>query len=117
MINQRSLFFNIDWVIIFIYLALCIIGWFNIHAAVYDSNNPSIIDLDTNYGKQLIFIISAVIIGFAILLLDGKFFNTFSPVFYGISIVLLILVLIIGRNVGGNQAWIPIGSHRLRVSI
>lgn len=114
--NQRGLFFNVDWFIILTYLVLCIIGWFNIHAAVYDPNNPSIIDLDTNYGKQLIFIISAVIIGFVILLLDSKFFNTFSPVFYGISILLLILVLIIGRNVGGNQAWIPIGSFRLQPS-
>lgn len=114
--NQRGLFFNVDWFIILTYLVLCVIGWFNIHAAVYDPNNPSIIDLDTNYGKQLIFIISAVIIGFAILLLDSKFFNTFSPIFYGISIFLLILVLIIGRNVGGNQAWIPIGSFRLQPS-
>ncbi len=114
--NQRSLFFNVDWFIILTYVTLCIIGWFNIHAAVYDPMNPSIIDLDTNYGKQLIFIISAFIIGFAILLFDNKFFNTFSPVFYGITILLLILVLIIGRNVGGNQAWIPIGSFRLQPS-
>ena len=114
--NQRSIFFNADWIIILIYLTLCIIGWFNIHAAVYDPLNPSIIDLDTNYGKQLIFIISAIIIGFTILLLDGKFFSTFSPIFYGITIFLLILVLIIGRNVGGNQAWIPIGSFRLQPS-
>ena len=114
--NQHSLFFNVDRFIILSYLTLCIIGCFNIHAAVYDPMNPSIIDLDTNYGKQLIFIISAFIIGFAILLFDNKFFNTFSPVFYGITILLLILVLIIGRNVGGNQAWIPIGSFRLQPS-
>ncbi|MES2873029.1 MAG: rod shape-determining protein RodA [Bacteroidota bacterium] len=114
--NQRSLFFNVDWFIILTYLALCIIGWFNIHAAVYDADNPSIVDLDTNYGKQLIFIVSAVIIGFVILLLDGKFFNSFSPIFYGITLLLLVLVLIVGRNVGGNQAWIPIGSFRLQPS-
>ncbi|MEJ7694891.1 rod shape-determining protein RodA [Daejeonella sp.] len=114
--NQRSVFFNVDWFIILTYLALCIIGWFNIHAAVYDAENPSIIDLDTNYGKQLIFIISAVIIGFVILLLEGKFFTAFSPVFYGVTLVLLVLVLVIGRNVGGNQAWIPIGSFRLQPS-
>ena len=114
--NQRSLFFNVDWPIILTYITLCIIGWFNIHAAVYDPSNPSIIDLDTNYGKQFFFIISAFIIGLAILLLDGRFFNTFSPIFYGITILLLILVLIIGRNVGGNQAWIPIGSFRLQPS-
>ena len=114
--NQRSLFFNVDWPIILTYITLCIIGWFNIHAAVYDPSNPSIIDLDTNYGKQFFFIISAFIIGLAILLLDGRFFNTFSPIFYGITILLLILVLIIGRNVGGNQAWIPIGNFRLQPS-
>ena len=114
--NQRSLFFNVDWFLILTYITLCIIGWFNIHAAVYDLDHPSIVDLDTNYGKQLIFIISAVVIGFVILLLDGKFFITFSPVLYGITIILLILVLIIGRNVGGNQAWIPIGSFRLQPS-
>lgn len=114
--NQRSLFFNVDWFVILTYLTLCVIGWFNIHAAVYDPENPSIIDLDTNYGKQLIFIISAVIIGFTILILDSKFFNAFSPIFYGITILLLILVLIVGRNVGGNQAWIPIGSFRLQPS-
>jgi rod shape determining protein RodA len=114
--NQRSVFFNVDWFLILTYITLCIIGWFNIHAAVYDLDNPSIVDLDTNYGKQLIFIISAVVIGFIILLLDGKFFITFSSVLYGITIILLILVLIIGRNVGGNQAWIPIGSFRLQPS-
>lgn len=114
--NQRSLFFNVDWPIILTYITLCIIGWFNIHAAVYDPSNPSIIDLDTNYGKQFFFIISAFIIGLAILLLDGRFFNTFSPIFYGITVLLLILVLIIGRNVGGNQAWIPIGNFRLQPS-
>src|SRR5699024_1101687 len=27
-----------------------------------------------------------------------------------------IIVLVIGRNVGGNQAWIPIGSFRLQPS-
>jgi rod shape determining protein RodA len=116
MINQRSLFFNIDWIIIFIYLSLCIIGWFNIHAAVFNPLHPSIIDLNTNYGKQFLFIIVAIIVGAIILLLDNKFFNAFSPIFYGITLILLVVVLFVGRNVGGNQAWIPIGSFRLQPS-
>ena len=114
--NQRSPFFNVDWIVILIFISLCIIGWFNIHAAVFNPEKPSIFNLDTNYGKQLIFIISAFILGWVILLMDSKFFNAFSPVFYGVTLILLILVLIIGRNVGGNQAWIPIGSFRLQPS-
>lgn len=114
--NQRSFFFNVDWFTVLIYMCLCTIGWFNIHAAVFDPLHPSIVDLSTNYGKQLIFIISALMLGFFILLLDGKFFSVFSPVFYGITLLLLMLVLVVGRNVGGNQAWIPIGSFRLQPS-
>jgi len=114
--NQRSFFFNIDWLTILIYLALCVIGWFNIHAAVYDPLHPSIVDMSTNYGKQFIFIITALLLGLVIILLDSKFFSTFSPVFYGITLLLLVVVLIVGRNVGGNQAWIPLGSFRLQPS-
>jgi len=114
--NQRSFLFNVDLTTIGIYLALCIIGWFNIHAAVYDPEHPSIVDMGTNYGKQFVFICSALVLGALILLLDGKFFTSFSPVFYGVTVLLLVVVLVVGRNVGGNQAWIPIGSFRLQPS-
>lgn len=114
--NQRSFLFNVDVTTIGIYLTLCIIGWFNIHAAVFDPENPSIFDLGTNYGKQLMFICSAVVLGAVILLLDSKFFTSLAPLFYGITVLLLVVVLVVGRNVGGNQAWIPIGSFRLQPS-
>ena len=116
MTNQRSFLFNVDLVTIGIYIALCVIGWFNIHGAVFDPENPNIYDLSTNYGKQFIFILSALILGVVILLLDSKFFTSLSLVFYISTILLLIAVLIVGRNVGGNQAWIPIGSFRLQPS-
>ncbi|MFD1255656.1 rod shape-determining protein RodA [Mucilaginibacter terrae] len=114
--NQRSFFFNVDWLTVLIYLCLCTVGWFNIHAAVFDDTHPNIIDLDTNYGKQFIFIITGIILGIVILLLDSRFFNGLAPVFYGGTVILLIIVLVVGRNVGGNQAWIPLGSFRLQPS-
>lgn len=107
--NQRSIFFNVDWITILLYLSLCVIGWINIHAAVYDPANPNLFDLSNNAGKQLLFIVAAILAGSVVLLLDSKFFNAFSPVFYGLTLFLLVLVLLIGRSVGGNQAWIPIG--------
>jgi rod shape determining protein RodA len=107
--SQRSFFFNVDWVTVFLYLALCAIGWFNIHAAVFDERHPSIIDGATNYGKQFIYIMVAVVAGMVILLLESRFFNALSPAFYVITVLLLLLVLVIGHNVGGNQAWINLG--------
>jgi rod shape determining protein RodA len=77
--NQRSFFFNVDWITVLIYLALCVIGWFNIHAAVFDENHRSILDLDTEYGKQFIFIVSALVIGTVILLLESRFLSALAP--------------------------------------
>jgi rod shape determining protein RodA len=107
--QQRSFFFNVDWVTVLIYLALCIIGWFNIHAAVFDDKHPSIIDTATNYGKQFIYINIAVVVAIIILLLESRFLTALAPAFYAITVLLLILVLVVGRNVGGNQAWINLG--------
>lgn len=107
--NQRSLFFNVDWFTVVLYLTLCVIGWFNIHSAIYDESHPSIIDLSTNYGKQFIYIVSAVVLAMIILLMEGRFFSALAPAVYVITMILLVLVLVIGRNVGGNQAWISLG--------
>jgi rod shape determining protein RodA len=114
--NKNNGFFShVDWITISLFLTLLTIGWFNINAAVYNPDQP-VINLDNNSGKQLIFIILAIVTAAVILLLDERFFYNFSPIFYGITILLLIIVLLVGRNVGGNQAWIPIGSFRLQPS-
>lgn len=114
--GEKSFFGRIDWFTILLWFTLCLIGWFNIYAAVYDPEQPSIFSMETNYGKQSIYIFTALVIGFSILIIDAKFFISASPLIYIVVILLLILVLIIGRNVGGNQAWIPLGSFRLQPS-
>ena len=108
--QQRSFFFNVDWVIVIIYLALCTIGLFNIHSAMFDEKHPSFLDFSTDYGKQLLYIMVGVTVGIVILLLESRFFSSLAPFFYGVTCILLMLVLIIGRNVGGNQAWISLGA-------
>jgi len=118
MINQQGnrFFFNVDWITILLYLALCTIGFVNIYASIFNPDHSDLFDFSSNYGKQLIFITSGLILGFSILLLDAKFFSVFSPIIYGVTMLLLIVVLVAGRKVAGNQAWIPIGSFRLQPS-
>lgn len=119
MINPQQsnrFFFNVDWVTILIYIALCAVGFVNIYASIYNPDKSDLFNFGSNYGKQLIYIGSGLILGFAILLTDAKFFSIFAPVIYGITMFLLLVVLVVGRNVGGNQAWIPLGAFRLQPS-
>jgi rod shape determining protein RodA len=107
--NQRSFFFNVDWVTVFIYLALCTIGLLNIHSAVFDERHPGILDLKTDYGKQFLFLMISLVVGAVILLLESRLITALSPVFYAVTLLLLVLVLLVGRDVGGNRAWISLG--------
>ncbi len=114
--SNTSFLGRIDWLTIGLWITLCIIGLFNIHAAVFDPENPGLFNLDTNYGKQSIFIFAAILIGFCILIIDQRFFISATPFIYIVVVILLVVVLIVGRNVGGNQAWIPLGPLRLQPS-
>ncbi|GAA4096477.1 rod shape-determining protein RodA [Mucilaginibacter panaciglaebae] len=115
--QQRSFFFNVDWLTVIMYLVLCSIGVLCIHSAVYDPKNPSLVDLDTNYGKQFVFVLIGVVMGVFILLLESRFLSALAPAMYVVTTLLLIVVLVIGRNVGGNQAWISLpGGFRLQPS-
>lgn len=109
-------FFNVDWITILLYVALCAIGFVNIYASIFNGSVANEFSFAAKYGKQLIYIITGLILGFSILLLDAKFFSVFSPIVYGITMLLLIAVLVVGRKVAGNQAWIPLGTFRLQPS-
>jgi rod shape determining protein RodA len=81
----------------------------NIHSATFDEKHPGFLDFSTDYGKQLLYVIIGSVVGIIILLLESRFFSALAPFFYGITVLLLMLVLVVGRNVGGNQAWISLG--------
>jgi rod shape determining protein RodA len=112
--EEKNLFKNIDWVMVNLYLAMVLIGWMNIYAAVYNESHSSIFDLSQNYGKQLIWIVSSFAIAGAILLIDGKFFAAFSYPLYAATLVLLVVVLLLARKVSGAAAWLEIGNFKLQ---
>lgn len=107
--RSKTIIGKIDIWLVIIYLALVTIGLLSIYAAAFNETHPQIYDLSQNYGKQLLFIGISLAVGFIILLIDAKFFNAFAYVFYGLSIILLLLVLIIGSRISGATSWIQLG--------
>ncbi|NBP68969.1 MAG: rod shape-determining protein RodA [Cytophagia bacterium] len=100
-----------DWVTVMLYAVLVLLGWLNIYASVYDETiGQSIFDFSLSPGRQLLFMAASVIIIIAILIIDMRFYDTFAYIIYGAVLFLLILVPIIGKEVGGNKAWLGIGS-------
>lgn len=115
MVRERNnVFNNIDWTLVIIYLILVLMGWLNIYAAVYNEDHKSIFDLSQSYGKQMLWIITSLFIGLVILLTDARFFSTFAYLIYGITILSLIAVLLVGSEVSGSKSWFEIGGFRLQ---
>ncbi|MBX2964585.1 MAG: rod shape-determining protein RodA [Cyclobacteriaceae bacterium] len=108
---------KMDWVTVLIYAVMVLLGWINIFAAVYDETaQQNIFDLSLNSGRQLMFIAASGIIILAILIVDMRFYEAAAWLIYGVVIFLLILVPLIGKEVGGNKAWLGIGSFGVQPS-
>jgi rod shape determining protein RodA len=114
--EQKSALQNTDKVMIGLYLALVLIGWISIYAAVYNEEHASIFDLSQNYGKQLLWIGASLFVAYMILLIDGKFYAQFSYVIYVAVLLLLVVSLVFARKVKGAEAWIDIGFFKLQPS-
>lgn len=114
MAKRNNIWANLDWVTILIYLVLIFLGWINIYAAIYNEEYSSILDISQRYGKQLIWIGAALAIGFTLLIIDSKFYVLFAYVFYGITILLLIAVLLVGTKVKGATSWFQIGGFAIQ---
>lgn len=113
--QQTTISGKYDWLSILLYFSLALLGWLNIYAAVYDpANITGLFDLSTNSGKQLLWIGTASIIIIFIMAMDFRFWETFSILLYAVVMLLLLSVLIFGREVNGAKAWFEVGSFRLQ---
>lgn len=112
--NNEGVLQNIDWILVFMYLLMVTMGWFNIYAAVYNEEYKSIFDTSQSYGMQLVWIISSLFIAFVILVIDGEAFPRLAWAIYGAFILLLVAVIFVGAEVKGSKSWIGVGSFRVQ---
>ena len=110
MTQRNTIWYNIDWQTVLIYLILIFLGWINIYAAVFNDEHKEIFDITQRYGKQLIWIGAAISLATVLLLLDSKFYVSFAYIIYGLSIASLIGVLIFGTEIKGAKSWFQIGA-------
>jgi len=112
------IFKGLDPIAFSIVISLAVVGWFMIYAVGYGSGYPDSIPLflKTEAGKQGIFLAASTVIFIAILVIDWKFWRTFSnPIYIG-SMVLLLLVALFGNEIKGARSWFHIFGFSLQPS-
>jgi len=107
---------GIDKTAIVLFLLLALMGWINIYAAVYNEEHSGLLDFSQRYGKQFLWIIASLILAVFIVIIDNRFYFFFSWIIYGICMLLLILVVIFGKEINGARSWFEFGSISLQPS-
>lgn len=114
--RRGNLMVNLDWISVSLFLGMLILGWLNIYSAVFSESSPGILDFEMRYGKQFFWIMAALIIAIAVLLLDHRFFDFFAWAIYGIAILLLMAVLVAGKEINGAKSWFVLGNFQIQPS-
>ena len=114
--KEKTIFSNVDWLSVLLFAVLVLLGWINIYAAVFNEDQPSILDSTQKYGKQLIWIGGSLVLIILIMFTDGRIYEKLSIPIFILVVLLLAGVLIFGKEIKGAKSWFALGSFSLQPS-
>ena len=101
---------NIDTKTIFAVLLLTLIGIASVYSATYDAGASAF------FSRQLIWAGVGILFMLTIMLVPFRTIQLLSYPLYGLSIVILVVVLVGGKIVAGSKSWFGIGGFGLQPS-
>ena len=107
--KNQSITNNIDWSSVIIYGVLVLLGWLNIYSS-------SLSSMEGTSEKQFLFIALTIPLIFIVLFVDGKFYEKYASIIYGVSLLSLIGLFAFGKTIAGQRCWYGFGSFTLQPS-
>ncbi len=105
---------TVDWLMIFLYLLLVVMGWFSICGASFEFDSVGLFDPSGRPGSQLIWIGISFVSIFVIMMLDKDFFDIYAYPTYLFVLVLLVLTIFLAPDIKGSRSWLELGPFRLQ---
>ena len=108
---------GIDWVMIWLYALLVMIGLLCIFSVEYRATDgviESFLGFKKNYSKQFLYFAVCIALAIVILLTDSKLFTATANITYLAGIVLILATFVLGKEIKGSKSWIPLGFINLQ---
>lgn len=109
---DRRLVTNFDWTLLGIVVAICLLGVLNI----YSASAPYKLVGAPYYLKQLNWMAFGLILSLLICSVDYHLLEDFAYWLYGILVVLLLAVLLVGKKSLGATRWLDLGLFTIQPS-
>jgi len=103
---------RLDLVMALLVLALAIIGFAVLFSASRSADSGGM----PYWAKQVVFFGIGVTVALIILCIDNRFLVWIAPVLYCGAVVLLLAVIVLGKEAKGGQRWLEFGPFRLQPS-
>jgi rod shape determining protein RodA len=97
-----------DWPLIFVTCGLAVLGTVLVWAATEPSLRQAGLDPHTYLKKAALWAFLGLILMFVTASIDYRRIRRWTPVLYGVSLLLLLAVLAVGQSVNGAKAWIAL---------
>lgn len=112
--GSRYPVFRADWVVVLIYLALLVFGWLSICGAIHEVGDTDFLSWQSRTGKQLVWIGLSLGLGFVLLMIDDRYFDSFADFIYWVFMVILLVTPFVAKNIKGSHSWISLGPVSLQ---
>lgn len=103
---RRKILKNVEWWILICAIILSIIGCVALFSATQETNY-------SEFKKQIIWLVVSIVIMLIVMFIDYEILVKISPIFYGIFIILLIVVLFT-EPINGARSWIGFDDFSLQ---
>ncbi len=107
--NSDSVFHNIDWITIAIYIVMVVFGAVSIYAACYDFDHANLFSFDEFSGKQMRWIGMGLLMGLVLLLVEARVYETYAYAIYAGMMLLLLATPFLAHDIKGSYSWIVLG--------
>lgn len=107
--RNTGLLASLDWWTIAIYISLLVFGWISVCGASYTYGDTDIFSLSTRSGMQIVWMGTSIVLGFVLLMLDDRFYDTFAYVIYGLLLLLLFATIFNPHEIKGSRSWLVLG--------
>ncbi len=116
MANPRTNFIaRLDWLTIILFLVMIGFGWMNVFASSRnEAGAGSLFDFTSRFSKQFFYILTALVIAIFALAIDGKVWSFFSFPIYAVTLLILPVTILLGKEINGARAWIFFGDFSLQ---
>ncbi|MGH9114300.1 MAG: rod shape-determining protein RodA [Acidimicrobiales bacterium] len=111
-----SVWRHLDVVLVAAVILIALFGCLMVYTATRDQLEAAGLSPRYYLEKQAIYVVIGVVVMFVVAAIDYRRYRDWAPAIYGVTVLMLLGVYVVGHKSRGAQAWFQFGSYQMEPS-